>query len=145
MLEKSRYDLKITILTSVESNNFYSAAKDVRDKIRVFGDNFINGDEIICNVSSIAPHVMSGTTSHDKTLVSLINKAYAYDSEKFGLIIETLAKRDEDECYEKEIDVPLKDDNGYYEYLEKVADDEDLKSIINFVRMWNGDEKTIFV
>lgn len=140
MKRANNYDLEITILTTIASPSFNSVEKLVRDNyVKTFGNN------AIYNIKLFKPSMMAGDTSHDKTLVDLINKAYIYDKETFGLIIETLAKRDEEECYDKEINVPLKDENGYYNYLSNVADDEDLKTIINFVRMIDVNNKMIFV
>lgn len=71
---------------------------------------------------------------HDESLVSAINTAWSNKENypSMETIIDLLQHRDEDEfCGE------FGTTNGYYEYLTNVADDTDLRCILNYIHFYD--------
>lgn len=83
-----------------------------------------------------AVEIMDCSNCHSKNLVAKINFMYNVKKEDFLKIAQLLAKRDEDECWEHNIDPNnIERFNGCVnEYLMRVADDKDLETILGFLR-----------
>lgn len=87
--------------------------------------------------------IMDTTNGHDKNLVERINKVWDDDDKwsNIALILSALMVRDKDEIHEKigaeiflydDYDVMVKELGGAY--LMQVADNTDLRIILDFVR-----------
>ena len=128
------YKFTLKVVKNIEAKTLSEANKIARNIINNnFGGKML-GYEIACEFNEI----MNDTNAHNKRLVDLINISYNYDNERFSMIVNTLAKRDEEECEDKGVNVPIVNENDLYEYLMHVADDEDLKVIIGFIRPRNA-------
>lgn len=84
-------------------------------------------EAITTNDIEIIP-IMNTTNGHDEDLVDKINIAHFRKQIDFMNIVKLLMERDKTECTEKEV-------NDVYEYLMHVADDQDLKTILSFLRL----------
>lgn len=83
-----------------------------------------------------AVEIMDCTNGHYKNLVEKINFMYNVNKEDFLKIAQLLAIRDEDECWEHNIDPNNIEnfDGCINEYLMRVADNKDLETILGFLR-----------
>lgn len=82
--------------------------------------------------------IMDTSNGHCPCLVDKINQAYIKKPYDFGLIIDTLINRDLKDFMEttghnkpSEMNAKIK----YHDYCQFVADDQDLKTIINYCRI----------
>ena len=128
------YKFTFKVVKNIEANSLVEANRIAKNIVNNnFGGRLLS-HEIRCSFVEI----MNDTNAHNKRLVDLINFSYNYDDNRFFMIVNTLAKRDEEECEDKGINVPITDEDGLYEYLMHVADDEDLKVVIGFIRPRNS-------
>lgn len=129
----------------IDAENTEEAKKKAHDEyesdfVKYFNDNFV------FYVFSIQVHpyeIMNKFNGHDKDLVNKINYIYAKDVEAMKPILLALYKRDVVESDSKGITEHMFNNNFDLfceNFLTHVCDNEDLKTIINFVRY--RDEKT---
>lgn len=91
--------------------------------------------------------IMDTTNGHDKELVTKINKLWSRERERFAAILCALYRRDFEEIYNADSFLGLPNDKMQaadtlirewdfhaYNYLQHIADDLDLQTIINFIR-----------
>lgn len=78
--------------------------------------------------------IMDGSTSHNPKLVELINMCYVERRDALYEIVKLLSSRDIDEFEDFNTNTASTYDLTY-RYLEAIADDQDLITIINYCRM----------
>ena len=123
---------------SIAEEGFY---KDIVDRSE---DNITF---CILSFSTKPYEIMTTTNGHEKSLVERINYIYSHDNEKFKPIIGAMYfiyKKIADNQGISEHDFQH-DFNSFCEsFLMKVCDNNDLKTIINFVRYENDKGQTLY-
>lgn len=114
------------------------AFAEIRDELNTI-------DKLAKLKAKLVGGIMNTTNGHDKHLVELLNKCWDRVSKDVrGFIMKALYLRDYEECIDKEV-FTEEDWDGWesldwnwekyaYDYLMKVADDTDLKTILSFFR-----------
>lgn len=78
--------------------------------------------------------IMDGSTSHNPKLIELINRCYVERRDALYEIVKLLSSRDIDEFEDFNTNTASAYDLTY-RYLEAIADDLDLQTIINYCRI----------
>lgn len=91
--------------------------------------------------------IMTTTNRHDKSLVEKINYIYSHDKEAMNPILGAMYFRDKEEADNSGISE--KDFHHDFEsfcesFLMTICDDNDLRTIINFVRLKNNKGQTLY-
>lgn len=84
--------------------------------------------------------ILDTSAGHNKNLVNAINNAYFNGNRThFQAIVYALYLRDYEECDDKELEIPTSvgqvNDTHMEMYLRRVADDLDLQTILDFMRL----------
>jgi preprotein translocase subunit SecA len=140
---KSQRDLKeimpyIDKVKAIAEEGFY---KDVVDRSE---DNITF---CILSFSTKPYEIMTATNGHDKSLVERINYIYSHDKEAMNPIIGAMYFRDKkmadiEGISEKDFHHDF--DSFCESFLMTICDDNDLKTIINFVRLKNNKGQTLY-
>jgi hypothetical protein len=125
--------------TKISANN----EKEAREKIKAIIPSSCPGNTKgttvnlkIADIYLTELRIMDGSTSHNKSLVEQVNKCYAMQHELFFDIIRLLSSRDRDEFVgDVNPNTACMKDIAHY-YLHAIADDEDLRAIIHYCRVF---------
>lgn len=135
------YHFTYTINSEINADNEVVAKRAVKNNITSIVENAVKNN--MGNLEFKEVDAMNDSNAHDKKLVELINIAYNSNKRFFNIIVNSLALRDMHECENKGITTPIKEGHEY-DYLMNVADDEDLKTIVTFVRPIDENGNIIF-
>lgn len=101
----------------------------------------------ILSFSTKPYEIMTATNGHDKSLVERINYIYSHDKEAMNPIIGAMYFRDKEMADIEGIsekDFHHDFDSFCESFLMTICDDNDLRTIINFVRLKNNKGQTLY-
>jgi hypothetical protein len=127
----------------IEESDAYSAMEKL---VKLFS-GYCGSNNLTCKSVkyNVEPERIMDSVSHDEKLIGYINYIWARNHYSFEPILTILYQRDQEEAEDKGVSAPTEDnfDEFAYEFLNRVCDNVDLKTIIDFIR-YREDNRVLY-